>query len=71
MAKRSVIIQLPESDTLQSAKLSSSDLEELVKAMLGSQAGRGIDNVILKGGQTSGPGNAAIDWTKTIWSRAC
>jgi len=68
---RSVVIQLPRDDQLQRAKLKAGALEELVKSMMGAQVGRGVDNVIVRGGRSSGPATAGFDWTKTIWRRAC
>ena len=41
---KSVVIQLPDEDMLQRADLNSDQLESLVKSMLGSQVGRGIDD---------------------------
>jgi hypothetical protein len=68
---KSVVIQLPDEDMLQRADLNSDQLESLVKSMLGSQVGRGIDDVIIRGGRLSGGKDAASTWTKTIWKRAC
>ena len=69
--KSVVIIQLPASDTLQSVGLRDDELESLVLGILGGQEGRGINHVILKGGQASGGPGVESDWDKTIWSRDC
>lgn len=68
---KSVVIQLPESDLIQAAKLEPKALEGIVRNILGGQHGRGIDQVILKGGRASGPSAAPIGWTKTLWTRNC
>jgi hypothetical protein len=65
------VIQLPESDMIQAAKLKPKALEELVLGILGGQTGRGIDQVILRGGRASGPVDAPQGWIKTIWTRNC
>lgn len=66
-----VVIQLPESDMIQAAKLKPKALEELVRSILGGQTARGIGRVILKGGRASGPLEAPASWIKTLWTRNC
>ena len=67
---RTVVIQLPDEQAIRGG-FGREGLEDLVKAMLGGQVGRGIDNVIVRGGRAGAGAGEAANWMKTIWSRAC
>ena len=70
-----VEFRLPDTTSLESVKMTSYELEDLVKRTLGLHAGRGVKGVVLKGGPKLAfdPDvfDAGVSWTKTIWSRAC
>lgn len=68
---RTAVIRLPETQLLSMAKTAARPMEELVKHILGGQAGRGIDQVIIKGGPSVGPSGVSVEWLKTVWKRAC
>lgn len=70
--KNEGVIHLPESEQLLAAKLSKAQLQKMVTSILGGQSGRGIDSVKLVGGpKLSGKVGGGLQWTKTIWRRAC
>jgi len=66
-----LIVQLPDSDLLETTSLNNEALESLVVSMLGGQQRSGINKVILKGWRvdSSKEGQTPSKWT--IWSRDC
>lgn len=64
-------IHLPGLATNSLVGMDRAQIEQMVQSILGGQAGRGVDAVVIKGGQDAGGRGAAADWSKTIWSRDC
>jgi hypothetical protein len=64
-------IHLPEGNFLETARLSPQALERMVESILGSQSGRGIDRVVIKGGRLRQTPTGPAMWMKSVWKRGC